>query len=442
MTFLSSVVIILETMLAEYLFALKFPKRKLFWLRFLGYGVTALVIAFWIQFAYSLFSGNDFVYGAPTDNVGESLFKLFFYCIIFVMTYVVCLLSYDRPTMEIFFCCSAAYAIQHIARNISNLIVLIPIFSNADYGQILETAVTALIYVIVYVLAYFILIKPSNDTHSANNKQKIVISFLVLISCILMSRLTSDNADRNIISILAESIYAILCSILILYVQFALSVNDNMRCEIDGMSELLRSERRQFELSKETIDLINIKCHDIKHQLLALKSKSGIPEDSIFELEQVITIYDSNVKTGNDALDVILTQKKLYCEDKKIQITGIIDGGLINFINDIDIYSLFGNALSNAIESVENILDEQKRCIGVNVTALDGIAVIHVENYFEGDLVFKNGLPQTDGDTDYHGYGMKSMERIAQKYGGEISVFVNDSKFNLDIILPIPEKKR
>lgn len=97
--------------------------------------------------------------------------------------------------------------------------------------------------------------------------------------------------------------------------------------------------------------------------------------------------------------------------------------------------------LSNAIESVSDEPLIDNRCIGVTVQSAGDMLFIHVENYFSGEIELENGLPVTRKDRDYHGFGMKSMERIAYKYGGEISVVAAEEKFNLDVILPIPKKK-
>ena len=439
MQFTKLIVMIVEIMIAEYLFGANFAKRKLFWLRFLGYGVAAIVITFWVSTIYMIVTGKNFEYGAPVEGVVDSLFNFVFYCGIFAMTCVVCFLSYKETPAQIFFCCSGAYAIQHIARNLSGLTELLPVFDNENYGMILSVVVTVLVYFSVYIGSYFFLIKPRKESnvYIADSPRKIILSLSVLVICIFMSRLTNDNPERDILSVVSESIYAILCSILVLYVQFAVTDNENMKYEVDSMNELLRSERKQFELSKRNIDLINIKCHDMKHQISALRKNAS--EENIAEIENAIMIYDSNVKTGNDALDIILTEKKLYCEDKKIQLICCVDGKRISFMNNVDIYSLFGNALSNAIESVSKLSDEQKRCVKINVINVEKVLSIHVENYFEGTLSFENGLPRTDKGGDFHGFGMKSMERIASKYGGEISVVASDNKFNLDIIIPIPD---
>ena len=69
-----------------------------------------------------------------------------------------------------------------------------------------------------------------------------------------------------------------------------------------------------------------------------------------------------------------------------------------------------------------------------------GMVVIHLENNFEGSLTFFDGLPQTTkGDKNYHGFGMRSMQMIAEKYRGTAAVLNKDGIFNLNITIPIPD---
>ena len=105
-----------------------------------------------------------------------------------------------------------------------------------------------------------------------------------------------------------------------------------------------------------------------------------------------------------------------------------------------DIYSLFGNAIDNAIEAVERIEDDEKRCIIVRVKKSRGMVLVHIENYYNGELSFKGGLPQTTKkDKRYHGFGMKSIRMIVEKYHGYFSTKSTDGIFSLDILLPVTE---
>ena len=76
MQFTKLIVMIVEIMIAEYLFGANFAKRKLFWLRFLGYGVAAIVITFRVSTIYMIVTGKNFEYGAPVEGVVDIIIPI------------------------------------------------------------------------------------------------------------------------------------------------------------------------------------------------------------------------------------------------------------------------------------------------------------------------------------------------------------------------------
>ncbi|MDO4852537.1 MAG: ATP-binding protein, partial [Clostridia bacterium] len=103
-----------------------------------------------------------------------------------------------------------------------------------------------------------------------------------------------------------------------------------------------------------------------------------------------------------------------------------------------DLCALFGNAIENAIEAVSKLSDPADRIISLQVRENRNMLVITVDNYYEGTLTLKDGLPDTTkSDVQNHGFGTKSIRRIAQKYGGEATITVDDM-FHLAVIIPIP----
>ncbi len=439
MSFLIPPLMVVEILIADYIFALTFERRSYFWLRYVGYGLGAVLITVWGEIAYSLITEQGYEYGSGVNSMAQSLFNFAFYLVIFIMTILVCAFSYKESFGRVVLCCSGAYAVQHIARNVTSLFMLIP---PAGDSVAVEISVTFGVYLLTYALVYFLFARRlrSHETYEGNNVRKITLSLIVILLCIVMSRLTSDNPERNTLAVVAESIYAILSCTVLLICQFGVVENDSMHREVDNMAEILRSERRQYELSRENIALINEKCHDLKQQISALRGNAS--EENIAEIEHSVMIYDSMVKTGHDVLDVILTEKKLQCESKSIQMTCMIKGELLSFMDNMDVYSLFGNALSNAIESVGKLPDVDKRCISVNVRDMGSMLSVHVENYYEGTVDMRGGLPvTTKADKDWHGYGMASMNRVARKYGGEMTVTASGGKFCLDFLFPRGRKQ-
>lgn len=204
------------------------------------------------------------------------------------------------------------------------------------------------------------------------------------------------------------------------------------------MEHIFRQERAQHELAKANIEVINRKCHDLKHQVAALRRMDDqtAREQALGELEQSVLLYDRFAHTGCEDLDVVLTEKGLICEQQDIQLQCIADGGGLEFMDAADLYALFGNALDNAIEAAAQVENPNSRIITLNVARRGRYTVVHMENPCPADLEFQDGLPSTTkGDSDYHGFGMRSMRYVAEKYGGTITAAQEDGFFLLDILL-------
>lgn len=212
--------------------------------------------------------------------------------------------------------------------------------------------------------------------------------------------------------------------------------------ELGAMQTILENQYAQYRMSRDSIDMINRKYHDLKHQIAALRVESDAQrrEQWLDEMEQDIRTYEAQNKTGNSVLDTVLTGKSLYCQKHGISFTVVADGRNLGFMDIMDICSLFGNALDNAIECELKISDKSKRMIHLTLTTQKQFLLMQVENYCPETLTFRNGLPVTSKrDTANHGFGLKSIRFTAQKYGGTTTVRAEDDWFVLKVLLPLPE---
>lgn len=228
---------------------------------------------------------------------------------------------------------------------------------------------------------------------------------------------------------------------LILYLQSELFKKSSMRQEFVAMNMLWKKEQEQYRLSKENIALINQKCHDLKHQIRAIRNCSKEDIDQYLdEMEDSIRIYEAIVKTGNEVLDTILTEKSLYCKERGITVSCVADGSQMDFINPIDLYAILGNALDNAMEAVEKFKHQEKRQIDVMIYRQQNFLVMNVINPIKGNLVYEEELPvSTKGDKRFHGFGLKSIRYIVKKYDGFLNISEEDGCFSLKILIPIPK---
>lgn len=235
-----------------------------------------------------------------------------------------------------------------------------------------------------------------------------------------------------------HSIYAILCCVFILTTQREQMKREIERIGFSQKEQLWEKTKLRYEISKESIAVVNQHYHDIKHQLMILSTMSD--EDKrkakLQDMESKIAAYDAVVRTGNDFLDTVLTEKKLTCQSNHIAMSCIADGKQLDFMDELDLYTLFGNALDNAIEANQKILDENSRWISVQIQRKKGILLIEIVNPYEGSLFYdEDCLPITSKpDIASHGFGTKSIKSIIERYGGQLVIKTEQSKYLLRII--------
>lgn len=214
--------------------------------------------------------------------------------------------------------------------------------------------------------------------------------------------------------------------------------------ELDTMQNILQSQYTQYRKSGESIDIINRKYHDLKHQIAVLRAEPDSRKRSDFldEMESDIKTYEAQNKTGNTVVDTVLTGKSITCQKHDIELTCVVDGKLLNFMHVMDICTIMGNALDNAMECEIQIEDKDRRLIHVAVLSKKDFIVLRFENYFEGELEFENSLPTTTKTkTAYHGYGIKSIQYTAQKYGGWITINKKGNWFELNVMIPFQKEE-
>ena len=212
--------------------------------------------------------------------------------------------------------------------------------------------------------------------------------------------------------------------------------------EADALRNMLHMQYENYKIRQESVDLINQKYHDLKHQIAVLRAESGDERNAVLDkMEQEIRAYEAQNDTGNKVLDTVLTGKSLTCRTKNIQLTCVADGAALDFMDVMDVSNLFGNALDNAIESTDKVADPERRLIHLSVARQKGFAAIRIENCYDGELRFENGLPVTTKQDDgYHGFGVKSIRNTAAKYGGTATITTHDGWFELRVLIPMGKK--
>lgn len=270
---------------------------------------------------------------------------------------------------------------------------------------------------------------------------------LIVIAAFAFSNLSFIYQDTPFSSRFAADIFNIrtlvdLGGIAILYAFQSRIYELNAERELSSINTMLKSQYDRYRQYQESIDLIHMKYHDLKHQIAGLRAELDTEKRSqwLDAMEEELKMNQIDVQTGNHVLDTVLTGKMMYCKAHDIGLTCVADGELLNFIHVTDICTIFGNALDNAMESLMMVEDAQKRLVHLSVSRKKNFVFIQIENYCEQELTITHGYPvTTKTDKQNHGIGLKSIRYSVEKYGGTVSFDVKHNWFELKIMIPVQE---
>lgn len=176
--------------------------------------------------------------------------------------------------------------------------------------------------------------------------------------------------------------------------------------------------------------------HDMKNLMLAATlspNNSSLLNTVTQELEEYGQYYES----GNGILNVILKEKLKKAKELMIDTQVDVDFSEGGFIEDRDVVTIFGNALDNVIEASEK-LPMEERLITVKSCKIRKMMIIIFENntkkYVDPEL------KTTKTDSFLHGFGIKNIKEVVERYDGTCTIEAVQGRFLLKVTIPLMEK--
>ena len=316
--------------------------------------------------------------------------------------------------------------------------------------MLLSTAIhaaTLLARLLFWTGAWLFLKKYLRDTtYTLTNRMWLIVDTLMLASVVSIFTIIYFMPDRIIIvyPICAASIFSSFgCIYLASYMCGAM--------QTAWHAQELEMRQNYYEEKMEDETRIRQIYHDMKNHLLVLENVMADTEPaasftenvstdsvhpSIRHLRQQMESYENYYRTGNSYLDVIIRDKAKTAREKQIDFTAILHFADGSFLDPLDISTIFGNALDNAIEASEK-LAVSRRVVSVKARRIHDMLVIAVEN---------NALPDADAsgkttkeDALFHGFGLSNIRAAVDKYDGQCTVKCKDGVFVLKIMIPVEE---
>lgn len=198
------------------------------------------------------------------------------------------------------------------------------------------------------------------------------------------------------------------------------------------------AQQVQLALIEESQQNIRSLRHDMKYHLAFLHSclkRQDVASALRYldEIEKCVGTSENFIHSGNHAIDSILNYHlsraaQLGCKlSTKIMIPPTLD------ISDFDLNIVLGNLLENALDALQKI---EKRSLDICIHYEINILYISVYNSYDGVYQEKNGkYLSTKSDTENHGYGLRNIQAVLNKYNGISRFAAEEYTFRADIML-------
>ena len=307
-----------------------------------------------------------------------------------------------------------------------------------------ETYVDGIAVRIISVVVICAVLKNFKYKIKANDCAVLSTVFMIGFTVFMFSVYNVLNLNKipHMLIIVGMAIFTFTYLVVFLYSKNTLYFRDQEQKDKIQIAQL----QQQFAYYQEKLkdeEKVRSVYHDMKNHLLVLQRhilqrQINSPEttEMVEKLQSQVAMYEDYVHTGNDILDIILKEKSELAREKSIAFSVTADLNGVDFIEPLDISTIFSNALDNAIEASEKLPEEQ-RAILVKAGKMQNFFSVLIENNCLQNSENTN-IRTTKSDDFLHGFGISNMRKAAEKYGGQLTTKYEKGTFTLKILVPIP----
>ena len=365
----------------------------------------------------------------------RSLIGMFRSLLLYAISTALILFCYQYSVKNAAYVGVFGYTLQHMT---FLLYYLCRYYFEGDKSDLVDTVLFFVLFFGTYLTEYLLLRKRKDHIVNIENARMLVRSGIFLFCSAVLSVLSYDYIVVNETLRGTPAVFSVSSFGIVMCINIIIDLLDSFHTrkvqdELAMTRKLWQEDVRQYELTKQTVDILNFRYHDLKNQMALLVHDQAVAK----EIGQCLDSYSDSVRTGNDAMDVVLTEKSILCRKHGIDLTCMADSKCLSTLSPVDVYSVLGNLIDNAVEYLCQIPDKEKRIISLSICREGVMDLVQIDNYLEKEPEKDRGLPvTTKSDKENHGFGLRSVQYILKKHDGIMRVATEDNLFSVTIALP------
>lgn len=303
-------------------------------------------------------------------------------------------------------------------------------------------------FTFIFILLHFLKGQETNDERLDKSAFLLalipVTSIFVMITFVKISDSCVLSSSLNWMLTLS-AVFLLTINLLIFGIE---QYNRKKNLEFTEMQLLLQKESdstQYYEMLLSQHENQSILVHDIKKHLQSIDMLNDKKDHDkihlyIRELMQSSDLKEVSRLCDHEILNAILSRFGRNCFDKHIAFHADIRSGIIDFIADADITSLFCNLLDNAIEAAEHIPDSFIDVSSYKREKTPFVVITVVNSCRKNPFDEQNSALITTKPNKYkHGFGLKSIRKIIIKYHGDIQMYYDSDSLTFHTIITLKQ---
>lgn len=418
--YLETCLIVAQLAVALWLYAHHLPQRdEHVWRMALAVAAMAVLAVLATMLGFSF-------YPVLTDALSLLTAVASFSCVLAVLVAVVCWV-YEVSALSALFYASSAYLLQTLAYSLIRLmrLVVTPPGDGWVYNMS-DVPIVVVVTVVIYLACWRLVTHHLSGVVVVPRKAAMVFALLVSMMLSMVFDLVLKDMILSLpmhYVVVLSLVDASICAF-VLMAEYEILYAQHLRESVAVMERTMDEQRRQFEVSKSTVDTINRRCHDIRHRVLRELAGAGggkVPREVLADVAREIDVYDTAVRTGNVALDVALTEQSMLARSRGVDVRCMADGSSLDFMNASDVYTLFSGILGIAVSQEERSAVGDEAGVSLGVRADKGLVIAYAEYDAKGDA------PKPD---------LRRLRSLVNRYDGSVDEVDEGAYRRLSVLVP------
>jgi len=306
--------------------------------------------------------------------------------------------------------------------------------------SLLNITITQVVVIFISHMVILQIMKKKRINELTNQQYFIAFIYALfsIINIYILSDLLQDTFSdgENLLVLITIAGIVIINTHFLKYLEFA-SENNRLQYENNLFIQQSKMQYHYYDkLEQQYRESLSI-LHDVKRHIRAIEELYYHKEnEAAAEYSKKISCKLDSFRideyTDNRMLNIILNDKLRIAEQKKIGFTCKIEEVDLNFIDNIDLTTIFANLLDNAIEACQDL--EGEKSIAVQVGAFNNLVVIYIKNTLK-ETISGIGLNMRSSKKNHSGIGIPNVIKVINKYNGDFNIQKDGNMFVCSIIL-------